>query len=150
MHLAHPLIPIDHGSGIVWILQQSVWRVKQTNNTVQFETSMNQSLLRCATQQWFSSWTSFFHFLSKLEQVLTQPPKTSSAGNSNTTTPVWRHDFYAAVSSKTNCMADKKTTGKQGEENDKINVLSANTTSPVGQFITNKQGVRYSDDHNSL
>jgi catalase len=47
-------------------------------------------------------------------------------------------------------MAAKKTTGKQGKENDKIKDLSANTTSPEGQFITTNQGVRYSDDHNSL
>lgn len=43
-----------------------------------------------------------------------------------------------------------KKSGKSQQASAKIIDLAANTTSDENQFITTNQGVRYSDDHNSL
>jgi catalase len=47
-------------------------------------------------------------------------------------------------------MPAKKAASKKTKTSDKITDLSANTSSPEGQFITTNHGVRYADDHNSL
>ncbi|WP_121353898.1 catalase [Flavisolibacter nicotianae] len=47
-------------------------------------------------------------------------------------------------------MAARKATGKTNKVSKKVQDLATNTESADGQFITTNQGVRYSDDHNSL